>query len=178
MVEFTTKNSMHASTQNTPFVVNGLRHPRLPTTSIKSTSKIISTIAMTLLFNQMMMTMLVFSASPTDFPVRMMTPALMNRKRRGPFLQFAQGELNKKGPISRRIFAGSRRSGSYLQVSFANAADRQKRNADKNERAKVLLFTGGDLVLLATVNLPRNAVNKVGSSILLPNSMLPFRVLR
>ena len=30
MVEFAINNSVHASTQYTPFFVNGLRHPRLP----------------------------------------------------------------------------------------------------------------------------------------------------
>ena len=31
MVEFAINNSVHASTAHTPFFVNGLRHPRLPT---------------------------------------------------------------------------------------------------------------------------------------------------
>ena len=31
MVEFAINNSVHASTSHTPFFVNGLRHPRLPT---------------------------------------------------------------------------------------------------------------------------------------------------
>ena len=31
MVEFAINNSVHASTTHTPFFVNGLRHPRLPT---------------------------------------------------------------------------------------------------------------------------------------------------
>ena len=64
--------------------------------SIMSTSKkkTITIIAMTLLLNQMMMTMLGYSASLMTIPARMMKPSLMNRKRRGIFLQFAQGELN------------------------------------------------------------------------------------
>ena len=31
MVEFAINNLVHVSTQHTPFFVNGLRHPRLPT---------------------------------------------------------------------------------------------------------------------------------------------------
>uniref|UniRef100_A0AAV1T9N2 Reverse transcriptase domain-containing protein n=1 Tax=Peronospora matthiolae TaxID=2874970 RepID=A0AAV1T9N2_9STRA len=31
MVEFAINNSVHASTTHTPFYVNGLRHPRVPT---------------------------------------------------------------------------------------------------------------------------------------------------
>uniref|UniRef100_M4BM32 Uncharacterized protein n=1 Tax=Hyaloperonospora arabidopsidis (strain Emoy2) TaxID=559515 RepID=M4BM32_HYAAE len=65
--------------------------------SIRSTSKktVISIIAMTLLLSQIMMTMLVSSASPMTIPARMMTPSLTNRKRKEHFVQFAQGELNK-----------------------------------------------------------------------------------
>ena len=42
----------------------------------------------------------------------------------------------------------------FVQDSIAEAVDLQKLNADKNERANVLLFNIGDLVLLSTVNLP------------------------
>ena len=42
----------------------------------------------------------------------------------------------------------------FAQDSIAEAVDRQKRNADKNGRANVLLFNEGDLVLLSRVNLP------------------------
>ena len=41
----------------------------------------------------------------------------------------------------------------FVQDSIAEV-DRQKRNADKNGRANVLLFNEGDLVLLSRVNLP------------------------
>ena len=46
-----------------------------------SKKKIISIIVMTLLLSQMMMNMLVYSASPTPIPARMMIPTLINRKR-------------------------------------------------------------------------------------------------
>ena len=55
--------------------------------------------------------------------------------------------------------------------------DRQKRNADKNGRVNVLLFIKGNLVLLSTVNLPRDVVTIVGSSKLLLKYIGPFRVL-
>ena len=66
----------------------------------------------------------------------------------------------------------------FIQDSIANAVDRQKLNADKHERAIVLLFNVGDLVLLPTVNLPKNVATNVGSSKLLPKCIGPFRVLR
>ena len=64
----------------------------------------------------------------------------------------------------------------FVQDSIANAVDRQKLNADKHERAIVLLFNVGDLVLLPTVNLPKNVATNVGK--LLPKYIGPFRVLR
>ena len=41
----------------------------------------------------------------------------------------------------------------FVQDSIAEVVDRQKRNADKNGKANVLLFNEGDLFLLFTVNL-------------------------
>ena len=38
MVEFAINNSVHASTTHTPFFVNGLRHPRIPTQLGESSS--------------------------------------------------------------------------------------------------------------------------------------------
>ena len=65
-----------------------------------------------------------------------------------------------------------------MQDSIAEAVDRQKKNADKNERANILSFNGGDLVLLSTVNLRQHIVTNVGSNKLLPKFIGPFRVLR
>ena len=66
----------------------------------------------------------------------------------------------------------------FVQESIANAVDRQKRNADKHGRANVLLINVGDLVLLSTVNLPKQVVTNVGSSKLLPKHIGSSRVLR
>ena len=66
----------------------------------------------------------------------------------------------------------------FVQDYIANVVDRQKCNADKNERANVFRsFKVNDLVLLSTVNLPGHAVTNVGSSKLLPKNIGPFRVL-
>ena len=46
------------------------------------------------------------------------------------------------------------------------------------ERANVLLFDVGNLVLLSTVNLPKHVVTNVGSSKLLPKYIGLFRLLR
>ena len=65
-----------------------------------------------------------------------------------------------------------------MQEFISHAVDPQKRKADKNERANVLVFIEGDIVVLSTVNLPRHVVIKVGSSKLLPKYIGLFRVLR
>ena len=65
----------------------------------------------------------------------------------------------------------------FVQDSIAYAVDKQKQSADKNGRANVLLFKVNDLVLLSTVNLPKNVVTNVGSTKLLPKYIGPFRVL-
>ena len=66
----------------------------------------------------------------------------------------------------------------FVQDSIAHAVDRQKQNADKNERANVLSFIEGDFVLLSMVNLPRHIVINVCSSKILLKCIGPFRVLR
>uniref|UniRef100_A0AAV1V728 Tf2-1-like SH3-like domain-containing protein n=1 Tax=Peronospora matthiolae TaxID=2874970 RepID=A0AAV1V728_9STRA len=66
----------------------------------------------------------------------------------------------------------------FVRDSIADALDKQKRNADEHGRANVFTYIKGDLVLLTTVNLPKHAVENVGSSILLPNYIGPFLVLR
>ena len=65
----------------------------------------------------------------------------------------------------------------FVQESIADAVDRQKRNADKNGRANVLLFDESDLFLLSAVNIVRHMVTNVGSNLLLPRFIGRFRVL-
>ena len=41
---------------------------------------------------------------PNDYPAQIMTTSMMNRKRRGFFLKYAQGELNKTTPSQQKDF--------------------------------------------------------------------------
>ena len=50
-----------------------------------------------------------------------------------------------------------------VKYSIADAVDWQKRNADKQGIANVLLFHVGALVLLSTRNLPKHVLTNVGS---------------
>ena len=120
MVEFAINNSVHASTTHTPFYVNDLRHPRVPTLvegdsnlrgggtrSSKNRSGSCSSrsnddvatcdadvdnidideeknlretaITQSPIQIQTLMTMLVYSASPTTIPARKMTSSLKKR---------------------------------------------------------------------------------------------------
>ena len=62
----------------------------------------------------------------------------------------------------------------FVQEYNAHAMNRQKRNAEKNERANVHLFIEGDLFLLSSVNLPRHVVTNVGGRKLLPKNIGPL----
>ena len=64
----------------------------------------------------------------------------------------------------------------FVQDCLAESTARQKTNADKRGRANLNVFEIGDLVLLATKNLPEHAVTCTGSSKLLPRYIGPFKV--
>ena len=85
--------------------------------------------------------------------------------------------LDQTKPSQQMNSADSRSSYPIVQVSIANAVDRQKRNTDKNGRSNMLLLIVSRLVLLSTVNLPRHVVTNVGSSELLPKYTGSCRVV-
>ena len=64
----------------------------------------------------------------------------------------------------------------YVKGSIADAADRQKRDADG--RKNLNEFQIGDLVLLPTANLPKHAITSCASSKLVPKPVGPFAVQR
>ena len=50
---------------------------------------------------------------PNDYPAQITTPSMMNRKKRGIFLEFVQGKLNKITPSQQMNSAGSGGSGPF-----------------------------------------------------------------
>ncbi|GMF63378.1 unnamed protein product [Phytophthora fragariaefolia] len=64
-----------------------------------------------------------------------------------------------------------------VQDAIAASVDRQKRNADNNNRGNTNEFKIGSLVLLATQNLAKHAVFDFGASKLVPRFIGPFTVL-
>ena len=109
--------------------------------SIRPTSKktMISIIAMKLLLSQMMMTMLVSSASPMTISSEVddiladeqeeerTLSAVLTRRTEQNNVSPAEGFLLDREAVVR-----------FVQDSFAHAVNRQKRNADKNGRPNVL----------------------------------------
>ena len=111
------------------------------------------------------MTMMVVSALPKTSPERLMKYSQINRKRRGRFLLFAQGELHNKNVSSAEGFLLARESVvRFVEDSIANAVDWQKCNDNKYRRENVISYIESDLFLLSTVNLTGDAVTNVGSS--------------
>uniref|UniRef100_A0AAV1T3U5 Integrase catalytic domain-containing protein n=1 Tax=Peronospora matthiolae TaxID=2874970 RepID=A0AAV1T3U5_9STRA len=161
MVEFAINNSVHASTTHTPFYVNGLRHPRVPTL-LECNSEVIA-----------------FDADIDNIDIEEddaseSEEALTEENTDVAAVHSQRTEANE--PADEFILARETVV-RFVQDSIAEAVDKQKQNADKNGRADTLLFNKGDLVLLSTVNLPKHVVTNVSSSKLLPKCIGPFRVL-
>uniref|UniRef100_A0AAV1URY1 Uncharacterized protein n=1 Tax=Peronospora matthiolae TaxID=2874970 RepID=A0AAV1URY1_9STRA len=161
MVEFAINNSVHASTTHTPFYVNGLRHPRVPTL-LECNSEVIA-----------------FNADIDNIDVEEddaseSAEALTEEKMDVAAVRSQRTEANESADefvLARETVV------RYVQDIIAEAVDNQKQNADKNGRANTLLFSKGDLVLLSTVNVPKHVVTNLGSSKLLPKYIGQFRVL-
>ncbi|CAI5738235.1 unnamed protein product [Peronospora farinosa] len=208
MVEFAINNSVHASTTHTPFYVNGLRHPRVPTLveddsnlrggtrssenqSGSSSSR-----------DDVMVDAKVTEIVPFDFGEEEESKsddALTDND--ADDISIVRGITSENSNVLAKLVtdisavhsqctaAKSNESAEdflltreavvrFVQDSIAEAVDKQKRNADNNRKANAQTFIEGDLVLLSTVNLPKHVVTNVGSNKLLPRYIDPLRVLR
>ncbi|GMF92443.1 unnamed protein product [Phytophthora fragariaefolia] len=65
----------------------------------------------------------------------------------------------------------------FVQDAIAASVDRQKLNADNNDRGNSNEFKVGSFVLLATQNLAKHAVSDFGASKLAPRVIVPFTAL-
>ncbi|KAE9031900.1 hypothetical protein PR001_g10861 [Phytophthora rubi] len=189
MAEFTISNSVHVSTGHTPFYVNAMRHPRVPSVlgavapflsgggypvSTKpnehaDTSNIsaVSTRART-------------ARSPTDrssVPTPGVDTLNNNHTQARPVVN-KNIELNKEFSSKAMDFVQHRQAViRFVQDAIAASVDRQKLNADNNGRGNTNEFKVCSLVLLATQNLSRHAVSDFGASKLAPRFIGPFTVL-
>ncbi|KAG4046567.1 hypothetical protein PC123_g18054 [Phytophthora cactorum] len=202
MAEFAINNSVHASTGHTPFYVNAMRHPRLPT-MIGMVASSLSGGGSTVASEQPQ------KSADTD-TVSAMTTRRQAASRSGnettdknygsvqgtdsapknntsvQGTDSAQaGPAAGKNAVLNRPFSTQainfvqRRQAviRFVQDAIAASVDRQKLSADNVGRGNTNEFEKGSLVLLATQNLPRHAVSNFGASKLAPRFIGPFTVL-
>uniref|UniRef100_A0AAV1UII4 Integrase catalytic domain-containing protein n=1 Tax=Peronospora matthiolae TaxID=2874970 RepID=A0AAV1UII4_9STRA len=184
MVEFAINNSVHASTTHTPFYVNGLRHPRVPTllesnSGLRGGGTRASKNQIGSRSSRSDEEVIAFDADIDNIDIEEddaseSAEALTEEKVDVAAVRSQHTEANESSDdfiLARETVV------RFVQDSIAEAEDNQKQNADKNGRANSLLFNKGDLVLQSTVNLPKHVVTNLGSSKLLPKYIGPFRVL-
>ncbi|KAG3123922.1 hypothetical protein PI126_g23481 [Phytophthora idaei] len=176
MTEFAINNSVHASTGHTPFYVNAMRHPRLPSMLGMVASSLRgggSTVASEQ--PQKSADTDIVSAMTTDKNYGSVQGT--DSAQAGP----AAGKnavLNKPFSTQAMDFVQRRQAVIwFVQDAIAASVDRQKLNADNVGRGNTNEFEKGSLVLLATQNLLKHAVPNFGASKLAPRFIGPFIVL-
>ncbi|KAG3008084.1 hypothetical protein PC121_g17022 [Phytophthora cactorum] len=189
MAEFAINNSVHASTGHTPFYVNAMRHPRLPS--------MLRMVASSLSGGGSMVASEQPQKSADTDTVSAMTTRRQAASRsgnettdknygsvQGPDSAQA-GPAARKNAVLNKPFSTQamdfvqRRQAvmRFVQVPIAASVDRQKLNADNVGMGNTNEFEKGSLVLLATQNLTKHAVSDFGASQLAPRFIGPFTVL-
>ncbi|KAG2976536.1 hypothetical protein PC121_g23303 [Phytophthora cactorum] len=189
MAEFAINNSAHASTGHTPFYVNAMRHPRLPS-MLGMVASCLSGGGSTIASEQPQkgVDTDTVSAMTTRRQAASCSGNETTDKNYGSMQgtdtatkdnTFVQGTdsaqagpaagknavLNK--PFSTQAMDFFQRRYAvirFVQDAIAASVDRQKLNADNVGRGNTNEFEKGSLVLLATQNLPRHAVSDFGAS--------------
>ncbi|KAG3124611.1 hypothetical protein PI126_g23164 [Phytophthora idaei] len=202
MAEFAINNSVHASTGHTPFYVNAMRHPRLPSmlgTVASSLSGGGSTVASeqpqksadTDTVSAMTTRRQAASRSGnettdknygsvqgTDTATKNNTSVQGTDSAQAGPAAGKNAVLNKPFSTQGMDFVQRRQAViRFVQDAIAASVDRQKLNADNVGRGNTNEFKKGSLVLLATQNLPRHAVSDFGASLLAPRFIGPCTVL-
>ncbi|KAG2765815.1 hypothetical protein Pcac1_g22762 [Phytophthora cactorum] len=202
MAEFAINNSVHASTGHTPFYVNAMRHPRLPS-MLGMVASSLSGGGSTVASEQPQ------KSADTD-TVSAMTTRRQTASRSGnettdksygsvqgtytatKDITSVQGTesaqaglaagknavLNKPFSTQAMDFVQRRQAViRFVQDAIAASVDSQKLNADNVGRGNTNEFEKDSLVRLAIQNLPRHAVSDFGASKLAPRFIGPFTVL-
>ncbi|KAG3231699.1 hypothetical protein PI124_g23207 [Phytophthora idaei] len=192
MVEFAINNSVRASTGHTPFYVNAMRHPRLPSMLGMVASSLSgggSTVASeqpqksadTDTVSAMTTRRQAASRSGNETTdknygsVRGTDTATTNNTSVQGTDSAQAGPAAGKNAVLNKPF--STQAMDFVQDAIAASVDRQKMNADNVGRGNTNEFEKGSLVLLATRNLLRHAVPDFGASKLAPRFIGPFTVL-
>ncbi|KAG3121791.1 hypothetical protein PI126_g24419 [Phytophthora idaei] len=192
MAEFAINNSVHASTGHTPFYVNAMRHPRLPsmlgtvasslsgggfTVASEQPQKSVDTDTVSAMTTRRQAASRsgnettdknYGSVQDTD------TATKNNTSVQGTDSAQAGPAVGKNAVLNKPF---STQAMNFVQDAIAASVDRQKLNADNVGRGNTNEFEKGSLVLLATQNLPRHAVSDFGATKLAPRFICPFTVL-
>ncbi|KAG2798988.1 hypothetical protein PC111_g20613 [Phytophthora cactorum] len=189
MAEFAINNSVHASTGHTPFYVNAMRHPRLPS-MIGTVASSLSGRGSTVASEQPQKS--ADTATVSSMATRRQAASRSGNETTDKNYGSVQGTdgaqagpaaeknavLNKPFSTQAMDFVQRRQAAiRFVQDAIAASVDRQKLNADNVGRGNTNEFEKGSLVLLATQNLPRHAVSDFGASKLAPRFIGPFTVL-
>ncbi|GMF31473.1 unnamed protein product [Phytophthora fragariaefolia] len=187
MAEFAINNSVQASSGHTPFYVNAMRHPRVPSglgpvapslsgggypisskqnePADTSNIAIESTRARTVRSSINKSTVSTPGVDPLNINEHhTQTGAVVNKDL----------ELNTDFSAKAMDFVQRRQAViRFVQYVIAASVDRQKLNADNNGRGNTNEFKIGSLVLLVTQNIAKNAVSDFGASKLAPRFIDP-----
>ncbi|KAG3232531.1 hypothetical protein PI124_g22385 [Phytophthora idaei] len=202
MAEFAINNSVHASTGHTPFYVNAMRHPRLPsmlgtvafslsgggsTVASEQPQKSADTDTVSAMTTRRQAASRsrnettdknYGSVQGTDTAAKNNTSVQGTDSAQAGPAAGKNAMLNKPFSTQAMDFVQRRQAViRFVQDAIAASVDRQKLNADNVGRGNTNEFEKGSLVLLATQNLPRHAVSDFGPSKLAPRFIGPFTVL-
>ncbi|GMF53042.1 unnamed protein product [Phytophthora fragariaefolia] len=191
MAEFAINNSVHGSTGHTPFYVNVMRHPRVPSV-FGAVAPSLSGGGYPVLpkpnkhADMTNISAVSTRARTTRSPVNESTVSTPGVDTSSNNEQHVQGVhvVNKDAKLnngfsSKDMDFVQRRQAviRFVQDAIAASVDRQKLNGDNNGRGNSNEFKVGSLILLATQNLAKHAVSDFGASKLTPRFIGPFTVL-
>ncbi|KAF1317040.1 Pol protein, partial [Globisporangium splendens] len=157
LAEFAINDSVHVSTGHTPFYVNALRHPRLPSIlGGMSPPSVTSPLSGGGVYKAAAAAS-EHSETPHQHEQVTAHAAIVDK-------DIVTTVLQRQAAIR------------FVRDSIADAVDGQKEQADKSGRKNTNEFKRNSLVLLSTANLP-NRVASSDSNKLLPRYIGPFKVL-
>lgn len=192
-VEFAINNSTHSSTGLTPFFANGLRHPHVPVTLMKSCrsetrfgvgGSELSQFTRELELNTSQSDEVTESKDTTKVveTAALSTNDILQASPRG-----REETVNKKQEDRKTIQAKKLATKFLSERAFVIAIardkicksqERQKLYADRRGRKHKDTFEVGDKVLLSTSNIPKESITNVGSTKLLPRRIGPFTIIK
>jgi hypothetical protein len=165
-VDFAINNSVHASTGHTPFYLNGLRHPRVPSTLFGDDTIFEGGEA--------------HATNVVDVPETVTDSLALDAAavKQLTAKERAQRRAALKAAQASHDFVTTRAAViTNVRYLLAEAQDRQKYYADQHSRANKNIFKVSDKVLLSTKNIFKDKVEGDKPKKLLPRYIGPFTVL-